>query len=159
MTKPSFLSLILFSAIFLISCSQTPKKPTAEELKKARPENAQITSPAKKSVAALQTLADKADRLARSGALEAAASTLERALRIDSRSPGLWTRLANVRLEQGRYAQAEQLAKRSNSLAKNDGFIRSVNWKLIAIARINRGDIEGEQRALKESERVKNIGD
>ena len=134
------------------------EKTDSRRIKKARPENAQVTSPAKTSLAALQTLADKADNLARSGALEAAASTLERALRIDSRSPGLWTRLANVRLEQGRYTQAEQLAKRSNSLAKNDGFIQSVNWKLIAITRINRGDIEGEQRALKESERVKNIG-
>ncbi|MBL4761871.1 MAG: tetratricopeptide repeat protein [Gammaproteobacteria bacterium] len=157
MNKISFLTLVTLSSLLMVSCSHTPKQPTAEKLKQVRPENAQITSPEKTTVAALKTLADKADYLARSGSLEAAASTLERALRIDSRSPGLWTRLANVRLEQGRYAQAEQLAKRSNSLAKNDGFIQSVNWNLIAISRINRGDIEGEERALKESERVKSL--
>ena len=156
MNKSSTLALALFCTVYLSACSQTPKKPSAAEIAKARPENAQITSTSNSSVAALQTLAKKADRLARSGAFEAAASTLERALRIESRSPGLWTRLANIRLEQGRYQQAEQLAKRSNSLATKDGFMQSVNWKLIAATRIYRGDTVGADSAMQQSERAKN---
>ena len=53
----------------------------------------------------------------RAGDYPAAAATLERALRIDPGAPALWLELANVRLLEGDFAQAEQLARKAGSLA------------------------------------------
>ena len=50
----------------------------------------------------------------------AAAASIERALRIEPRNPRLWQELARVRLKQGQYAQAENVAARSNSWAGDD---------------------------------------
>jgi Tfp pilus assembly protein PilF len=119
--------------------------PSPTEGEQARP--AQPGEP----TAAIVALAERADAQARSGEFEAAAANLERALRIEPDSAPLWTRLANVRLEQGQYLQAEDLALRSNSLAPRDLFLQSVNWRLIAEARRQRGDTvgagEADQRA------------
>lgn len=53
----------------------------------------------------------------RTGDYPAAAATLERALRIEPGAPALWLELARVRLLQGDFAQAEQLARKAGSLA------------------------------------------
>lgn len=77
-----------------------------------------------------------------------AASTLERAIRIQPKNPELWNVLAKVRLRQHQPGLAEDLAKKSNVLAKsNTDLIRS-NWDLIAQARRQKGDIEGAYEAL-----------
>jgi len=68
-------------------------------------------------------------------ALRNAAASLERALRIEPRNPRLWNELAQVRLRQGQYAQAESLAARSNSWAGNDSALRADNARIIAEAR------------------------
>jgi len=69
------------------------------------------------------------------GRLANAAASLERALRIEPRNPRLWQELARVRLKQGEYAQAENLAARSNSWAGSDSALRSENQRLIEEAR------------------------
>ena len=69
------------------------------------------------------------------GRLANAAASLERALRIEPRNPRLWQELARVRLMQGEYAQAENLAARSNSWAGSDSALRSENQRLIEQAR------------------------
>lgn len=69
------------------------------------------------------------------GRLANAAASLERALRIEPRNPRLWNELAQVRLRQGQYAQAESLAARSNSWAGNDSALRADNARIIAEAR------------------------
>jgi Tfp pilus assembly protein PilF len=56
----------------------------------------------------------------RAGDLGQAAMTLERALRIEPRQPALWLELALVRLDEGNFAQAEQLARKAGSLAPAD---------------------------------------
>jgi len=66
---------------------------------------------------------------------ERAAALLERALRIEPRNAQLWHRLAKIRLQQGRYAMAESLAQKSNSLAKDDEALKRRNAELIEIAR------------------------
>ena len=53
----------------------------------------------------------------RAGDYPAAAATLERALRIAPGAPALWLELARVRLLEGDFAQAEQLARKAGSLA------------------------------------------
>ncbi len=69
---------------------------------------------------AVVALLETAEQQANSGDLEAAAASLERAIRIDPRNPLLWHHLATVRLSQGDAQAAEQLAVKSNSLASGN---------------------------------------
>jgi cytochrome c-type biogenesis protein CcmH/NrfG len=78
-----------------------------------------------------------------SGSLDKAAASLERALRIQPRNPKLWNRLAEIRLQQGQPGLAEDLATKSNLLAKGDAELLRGNWSLIAQARRLKGDAEG----------------
>jgi len=88
----------------------------------------------------------------RKGELERAATRLERALRIQAKNAELWYLLATIRLEQEQPGLAEELAKKSLSLAGNRSDLIQRDWKLIASTRRMRGDIggarEAEQRAL-----------
>ena len=78
-------------------------------------------------------------RLARSqadaGHGEQAAATLERALRIEPRNPWLWHRLAVLRLQQGYWDRAAELAKKSNLLARNHRRLLTGNLEVIQAAR------------------------
>lgn len=76
-----------------------------------------------------------------------AAAALERALRIEPSNAGIWHDLAQIRLQQRQYEQAESLAAKSNTLASNDDFIKIRNWRLIAIARRAMGDEAGADAA------------
>ena len=102
---------------------------------------------------AIASLMDGARADAAAGRLANAAASLERALRIEPRNPRLWQELARVRLKQGDYAQAENVAARSNSWAGGDPLLRAENWRLIAQAREARGDSEGAKAALEAAER------
>lgn len=97
--------------------------------------------------AATVALLAETDRLEREGNLDRAAATLERALRIEPDDPALWHRLATVRLRQGQSAQAEQMAKKSNTLAGGDTALQARNWQIIARARRAAGDEAGAQIA------------
>lgn len=76
-----------------------------------------------------------------------AAASLERALRISPQSAYLWNRLARVRLEQGLYSQAQNLAARSNALAGDEVSLKRDNWSVIAVARRRTGDVAGAAEA------------
>ena len=82
-----------------------------------------------------------------------AAASLERALRIEPRNARLWHELAQVRMQQEEYRQAESLAMRSNRFAGDDNVLRSENWKLIAECRKELGDMAGAQKALEKSKK------
>lgn len=97
--------------------------------------------------AAVVALLGHAEQQANDGDLRAAAVTLERAIRIDSRNPILWHHLASVRLAEGDAIQAEQLATKSSSLAAGNYALQARNWELIAEARRKRGDTAGAQAA------------
>lgn len=53
----------------------------------------------------------------RAGDYARAAATLERALRVEPTAPAVWLELARVRMLEGNYVQAEQLARKAQSLA------------------------------------------
>jgi hypothetical protein len=80
-------------------------------------------------------LVEQSRRERQQGDLTAAAATLERALRIEPRNPHLWNRLAQVRLEQGLYGQADSLAAKSNALAGDAPALKQDNQRIIAAAR------------------------
>lgn len=80
----------------------------------------------------------QADQLQRKGELEASAAVLERALRIEPRNARLWSRLAGLRLAQGKSQLAANLAAKSNSLAGADSQLVEKNNEIIMDARLGR---------------------
>lgn len=82
------------------------------------------------------------------GRLDAAGASLERALRIEPRNPGLWQELAKLRLQQGQYDQALSLAAKSNAFAGENKALRAGNWRVTGEARSRLGDTQGAQAAF-----------
>lgn len=82
-----------------------------------------------------------------SGDLNSASASLERALRIAPREPQVLYRLAQVRLDQGDAAQAEQLARRGLSYASGRPSLQAGLWGLVAEARERQGDAAGAAEA------------
>lgn len=87
---------------------------------------------------AVSTLLKQAKRQRRAGDYVGAAANLERALGLQPLEPYVWNRLARVRMEQGRYVQARNLASRSNVLT---------GGKRSALTRDNRNIIAAASRA------------
>jgi predicted Zn-dependent protease len=167
--------LILFLSVFLSACSTTPQRhlpPVVEgstgetvESGTAQPNGAApqaYTLPAEQEVVAIPlepppaspsgggavvALLDQAQGYHRTGDIGNEAATIERALRIEPNNAGLWTRLAAVRLEQGRPQQAEQLALKSNGLAGDNRALKARNWRLVARARWAVNDSAGARAA------------
>jgi hypothetical protein len=81
------------------------------------------------------------------GDLSSASASLERALRIAPREPQVLFRLAQVRLEQGDAAQAEQLAQRGLSYASGRPALQASLWGLVADARERQGNSAGAAQA------------
>ncbi|BCR05901.1 hypothetical protein DESUT3_29700 [Desulfuromonas versatilis] len=102
---------------------------------------------------AVVALLQKSQGQASAGQWDAAGASLERALRIEPRNPALWQELARVRLGQGDYRQAENLAAKSNALAGGDRRLRAENWRIIGEARKQRGDAAGAKEAFARAER------
>ena len=98
--------------------------------------------------AGVLALLDQARQESAADRLPAAGASLERALRIEPRNPVLWQRLAQVRLAQGEFPQAENLAAKSNALAPEGRRLRAENWRIIGQARQGRGDREGAAAAF-----------
>jgi predicted Zn-dependent protease len=103
----------------------------------AEPEAPAPAAPASENVA-VAGLMDNARADVAANKLGSAAATLERALRIEPRNPRLWHELAQVRLRQGDYAQAESTAQRSNAWAGADADLRAANQRIIDDARSRR---------------------
>jgi len=93
---------------------------------------------------AVSTLVKQAGQQRQAGDYVAAAANLERALGIQPLEPYVWNRLARVRMEQKRYAQARHLASRSNALA---------GGKQSALTRDNRNIIAAVDKATGHSTR------
>lgn len=105
---------------------------------------AEITREGNQAVVALL---DSADKYVKSNQLDKAGAALERALRIEPRNAGIWHDLAQIRLHQGQYQQAESLASKSNNLAGGNRALQTRNWKVIASARKAVGNTSGAEEA------------
>jgi cytochrome c-type biogenesis protein CcmH/NrfG len=136
MTHIGRMILILSAAFFLGGCATLqPESPPAQ--------------PSGNS--AVIKLLNKAQSQAAAGRMEEAGENLERALRIEPRNPVLWQKLARIRLEQGRYRQAENLAAKSNVFAGTNRYLRAENWRLIGEARSRQGDLQGARSAFEKA--------
>lgn len=94
------------------------------------------------------SLLNTADQQFRHQEYEAAAATVERALRISPRSTQAYRRLAEIRIQQGRYSAAEQMARKALLYvvrARNPQslVLRNQLWTIIANAREGLGDHQG----------------
>lgn len=85
---------------------------------------------------AVVALLDDTDLRLNAGDAEGAAGSVERALRLEPKNPGLWHRLAILRFQQGQWRQAAALAEKSNSLSIRHPELRKANAELIKRARI-----------------------
>lgn len=97
---------------------------------------------------AVLALLNSADAKVGTGQVTAAAADLERALRIEPKNPMLWQELARLRLREGDYLQAANLAARSNSWSAGNRTLQAENWRIIGEARANLGDDVGAREAL-----------
>ena len=107
---------------------------------------APTTQPTKSS-SAVNSLVSVADAKIKGGQYQQAAASLERALRHDPKNAKVWSRLAEVRLLEQDYAQAEITALKSNALAAGDKPLMSGNWRVISKSRRLRGDSVGADEA------------
>jgi tetratricopeptide (TPR) repeat protein len=110
-------------------------------------------APSSSNNTAVIALLNKAQHQSAAGRLDEARASLERALRIEPHNPVLWQELARVRLDQGQYRQAENLAAKSNVLARTDRYLQAKNWRIIGEARSRRGDLQGAREAFEKAER------
>jgi tetratricopeptide (TPR) repeat protein len=113
-----------------------------------------LAAPAPARPTAVWRLLETARQQEGAGDHAAAAATLERALRIAPKDALLWHELASVRLTQGRWQLAEQMAAKSNNLARNEQQLIAANWRLIASARQSRGDSAGARRAREQAQQA-----
>ena len=112
----------------------TPATPTAS-----------IEPPRDGTITALVT---RANQQAAGGQYQAAAGSIERAIRITPDDAGLWYELARIRLRQGELDEAEELAVKSRSMAAGQAVLQARSWRLVAVVRQQRGDPDGAEQAL-----------
>ena len=82
----------------------------------------------------LEQLLDNAANQVEQREFDQAAATLERALRLEPKNAEIWHSLAQVRLHQGHYQQAEAMAEKSKHLSIDDSSLHERNNHVIAIA-------------------------
>lgn len=88
-----------------------------------------------RSSGATASLLEQGRQQRAAGDLAMATSTLERAIRINPRDPTLWLELGRVKLQQGDYAQAENMGRRAAAAAGSDARLRPQIDELITAAR------------------------
>ncbi len=150
MPGPHLVRGIAAAGLFLIclhGCVAPPKTDTPAPPPPPVPTAQEQSEAPQPSAAPVVALIKKAQGERREGRLEQAAASVERALRIDPYDSKLWNLLAAIRLQQGNAAQAEAMASKSNSLARNDRRLQRENWLIIAQARRQRGDEDGAREA------------
>jgi tetratricopeptide (TPR) repeat protein len=81
---------------------------------------------------AASALVAQAHRQAASGDYGEAATTLERALRIEPDNPLLWIELGRVRMGENNAAQADAMGRKALALATGDPAAQASAWRLIA---------------------------
>jgi len=79
----------------------------------------------------IKSLIQQSDEQFMNHNLSGSLATLERAVRINPRHAEVWSRMAQIYLQQGNIEQAKQHAKRSNSVIKNNTPLKAFNDNII----------------------------
>jgi len=104
-------------------------------------------------LAVVTPLADQSSRHLANGEFEKAQTTAERALRIDPNNAELWHLMGKIQLACRNFSQAEQLARKSNLLAKGNPQLQARNWRMIADSLRGKGDASAAEAALEKARR------
>lgn len=118
-----------------------PVEPIARIEPIDQPADAERMSPA------VLSLLEQADQLRTAGDFTGASSRLERAQRIAPDEPEVYFQLAGVRLEQGRFDEAVNIATQAVDLAGSDNAMKRDLYTLVARAREAAGDTAGASQA------------
>ena len=137
---------------------QEPSAPVPAEVRDSPAEvQKQVREPARRDSAGVQVyplqnpavkalLSDSAKAELR-GDYDAAASSLERAMRIQPKDPEVLQAMAEIQLHRQDYQQALSFATRSYEDGARVGEICSRNWRTIGVARSHMGDESGAAQA------------
>jgi tetratricopeptide (TPR) repeat protein len=135
------LTAVLGLATLLAACAVTQAPAPVED----RTVEERVRAPAAEEARGLQVyplrnpavteLTEAAAQAERDGDLERAATLLERALRIEPRDPELLQNMAEIRLGQGQWDQADSYARRSFDVGPRVGELCQRNWRTMALAR------------------------
>lgn len=139
MAKTAFL-VLSFSLIFISACGSISTRPDVEQtpsvekksFKKLEKQEPNSSNGIDKTIA---SLLNKAGEQERTGKLETAIVTIERALRIQPQNAYLWFYLADLYFKKGDYEKSIQFARRSDSFSASDSEQRELNAQLIARAK------------------------
>lgn len=124
-----------------IETQPAPPPPTIEE---PQPLPAPVREPM--LGAASRALVSQAQIQLASKNFAVAASSVERALRIEPDNPLLWIELGKVRQAEGNYGQAENMGRRALSMSANAPRAQSAAWSLIADSYRARGkNVEAQE--------------
>ncbi|PTQ89214.1 tetratricopeptide repeat protein [Agitococcus lubricus] len=107
---------------------------------------------------AVQNLLASASDSLRQGKPEDAATSLERAQRLAPQSAVVYQRLAEVRLQQGRAAEAEQLARKAIPYAQST-VQQAALWRIIANAADRQGKTDTANTARDKVQQLEGLGD
>ncbi len=128
----NLLSLGVLSCLLFQGCATyPPRQPTRYPQPETKPP---IQEPQQTGTIAAD-FSRQAAKQVDQGRLDLAAATLERGLRVAPKDAILWSNLADVKLRQKQYQQAESLAAKSNSLAGGNTSIVEINKLIIDQAR------------------------
>ncbi len=159
MNKLNLFRIIIAAALLLLSACGSIQKPATDgavgvpvEERDHGPISTYRIVPApaevdKESGSAVSRLHRTAKKQIVAKQYNAAASTLERVLRIAPRNAELWHSLAVVRLQQHRWEMARNMAAKSNSLTAANRVLQAKNWRIIA----NTHQAQGNQTAARQA--------
>lgn len=146
------LGLLALPLLLLAACATQAPAPVDERVAAE-----QVRAPAAAEASGLQVfalrnpavveLSEAATQAEQGGDLSRAATLLERAIRIEPRDPALLQHMAEVRLDQGQWDQAESHARRSFDVGPRVGELCQRNWRTIAVALERQGDAQGARDA------------
>jgi Flp pilus assembly protein TadD len=148
----NFKFIALLSCLLPIACTTT--QPPTLEMPGEAPDK--IIYPAPQTSPAVVDLLNQAHAAIQQGQMQRAEVLLERSVRIEPRNPSLWNYLAKVRLHQGHVQEAMDMAAKSNALTTNNNKLKADNWRIIAHARYQNGDIAGAKNAEQKAEALLN---
>jgi len=81
----------------------------------------------------VSSLLRKSDEAVEQGEWSKAEVLLQRAMRIAPKNAVLWNKMAGVKLQQGKFTQAVQFAKKSNSVS-SDPLLQAKNERILELA-------------------------
>lgn len=84
-----------------------------------------------------------------------AASSIERALRIEPDNPLLWIELGRVRQAEGNYVQAENMGRKALSMSTNAPRAQATAWSLIGDSYRARGKNNEAREAYAKAEQLR----